>query len=82
MQVLEWPIIVEGLIRDRWKLEEVTNEHDAHAAKEVGYSAGKDLAESFIDPRKLAQTQHALLIDHEISNVPQLLLDSTSICRR
>jgi hypothetical protein len=56
VQVLKRPIKVEGLIYNRRELEEVAKEDDAYAAKEVSCFAGKDLAEAFIDPRKLAQT--------------------------
>jgi hypothetical protein len=50
MQVFEWSIKVEGLVRNRRELKEVTNEDDAYAAKEFGCSGRKDLAEAFVDP--------------------------------
>lgn len=69
LQVFEWPINAEGLVRNRRELEEVTNEDNAYAAKELICSARKDLAEAFVDPRKPTQTQHTFLVNHKIPDV-------------
>jgi hypothetical protein len=62
---------VQRLVEHRRELEEVADQDDTEAAKELVAILWEHLPQALVDPREGLEAQHTLLVDHEVVDAPE-----------